>query len=207
MIGDGSLKKFIAVLVLIIIAVSGYVVWQAGRDSAEENILVEERVVLTPDDEVARSGGERGEKISGATEKGPERSLTPDELKELEDNFDKVEKEWAIAMDKLFTEELKLGPDALAEYEKLREAYDQDKYQAFQEYHAKLQEKYGENYQYNPTEQMEEFENTVLEGYQEKLKAQIGEEGMRKYLETLDAFNERLMREQDQNQGSILIDF
>lgn len=201
------MKKIIAVLVLVIIAASGYLVWQAGTDSAEESVLVEERVVLTPNDEQEQVRDEGAAKLSGASEKGPERSLSPDELKELEDNFDKVEKEWAIAMDKLFTEELKLGADALAEYEKLREAYDQDKYQAFQEYHAKLQEKYGDNYQYNPTEQMEEFENTVLEGYQEKLKAQIGEEGMRKYIETLDAFNERLMREQDQNQGSILIDF
>ncbi len=202
------MKKIVAVIFLAIIAASSYLVWKAGRDSGEENVLVEERVVLTPGDEVAGANAEGEGKIEGARgEKGPERSLSPQELKSLEDNFERVEKEWALAMDKLFTEELKLSADALAEYEKLREAYDQDKYQAFQDYHAKLQEKYGDNYQYNPTEQMEEFENTVLEGYQEKLKAQIGEEGMKKYMQTLDAFNERLMREQDQTQGAILIDF
>lgn len=201
------MKKIIAVVLLVIIGISGYVVWKAGRESGEENILVEERVVLTPDDGVA-AGDDHGSKLGNkGDQKGPERSLSPEELKKLEDNFDRVEKEWTVAMEKLFTEELKLGPEGLAEYEKLREAYDQDKYQAFQEYHQKLQEKYGDNYQYNPTEQMEEFENTVLEGYQEKLKAQIGEEGMKKYMETLDQFNERLMRDQDQVGGAILIDF
>ena len=203
------MKKIIAVVILLIIAVSAYVVWKAGRESGEETVLVEGRVVLTPDeDERAHNVHKGAGSIKSADgETGPERALSPEEIQGLEDNFDRVEKEWAIEMDKLYINELKLGPDALAEYEKLREAYDQDKYQAFQEYHQRMLEKYGENYQYNPTEQMEEFENTVLESYRAKLKDQIGEEGMKKYIQALDDFNERLMREQDQTQGAILIDY
>lgn len=210
------MKKALAVVILVIVAVSSYLVWKAGRDSGEESFVMEERVVFTPDegdhseesDQIApESQAQQGGRLSGTAAKAPERSLTPTELAALEENFDRVEKDWAIAMDELFIKELKLSPDVLAEYEKLREAYDQDKYQAFQEYHQRMLEKYGENYQYNPTEQMEEFENTVLESYREKLLGLIGEEGMKKYLNTLDTFNEKLMREQDPNQGAILIDY
>lgn len=212
------MKKVFAVVILIIVGVSSYMVWKAGRETGEESFVMEERVVFTPDEadhseeseEEAISPADQSNqagRISGAASKAPERSLTPTELAALEANFDKVEKEWALAMDNLFTNELNLSADTLAEYEKLREAYDQDKYQAFQEYHQKMLEKYGENYQYNPTEQMEEFENTVLQNYQNKLKELIGEEGMKQYLHTLDTFNERLMRDQDPNQGAILIDY
>ena len=133
-------------------------------------------------------------------------SLTEEEIEELEDYFDKVEMGWGNKMKELFVDELKLGEDALEDYGMLRENYEEEKMVAYQEFHEFMVQKYGENYAYNPTEEMEIFENKVQDIYLEKLRKQLGDENYSKYLEVKDSYNDQLRSEQDPKKGVVLIE-
>lgn len=138
---------------------------------------------------------------------GEDKVLSDEELEELDRYFDQVEKDWDSTMESFFLKELAMPPEEFKEYKKLREAYDMDRLEAYQEFHEYMLEKYGEKYTYSPSDDMEKFENKVREQYLEVLRKRIGDDAYKKYLDTLDQFNEKLRREQDPYKGVMVIDF
>ncbi len=216
------MKKLI--LSVVILAVIGGVVFYFTRTNDQPQGLMEGewdlaekegKVVDTkpgdlkkPDSAVSRSESKQVEPVNPFLpgQKLDPQTLSEEEIEELEEYFDKVEMGWATKMKELLVDELKLGEDVLEEYGSLRENYEEEKMVAFQEFHEFMVAKYGENYAYNPTEEMEVFENKVQGIYLEKLRTKLGDENYSRYLEVKDSYNDQLRREQDPKKGVVLIE-
>src|SRR5690606_27769690 len=76
---------------------------------------------------------------------GRDRPLTEEEMDQLEAYYERTEKEWDQLVSGMF-KEFGLPAQAFGEYEKLREGHEEAKMDAFQEYHNKMIEKYGDSY-------------------------------------------------------------
>lgn len=133
--------------------------------------------------------------------------MTEEQMIKLEEYFEKVEKNWADRMNQLFNRELGLEPKALEEYYKMREGYEQDKLDAFEDFHEEMIEKYGEAYSYKPSEEEKLFTEKVRGRYDQALIKLIGEEAYQRYLEAKDQFNRELAEVDDKDLGFIKIDF
>lgn len=180
--------------------------WELAEKSKEDSSAKSN--VPKPSSAVPRNEANKAEPVNPFLpgQKLDPASLTEEEIEELEDYFDKVEMGWANKMKELIVDELKLGDDALEDYGMLRENYEEEKMVAYQEFHEFMVQKYGENYAYNPTEEMEIFENKVQDIYLEKLRKQLGDENYSRYLEVKDAYNDQLRSEQDPKKGVVLIE-
>lgn len=133
--------------------------------------------------------------------------MTEEQMQKLEAYFEKVEKDWADRMNQLFVRELSLDSQKLTEYFKMREGYEQDKLDAFEDFHEEMIEKYGENYSYKPSEEEKLFTAKVRERYEAALIKLIGEEAYTRYIEVRDQFNRELSEIDDRELGFIKVDF
>ncbi|GAB4015028.1 MAG: hypothetical protein Fur0010_13660 [Bdellovibrio sp.] len=204
----------VAVFVVLIIGLA-YVF----RDKSGQNVVKGEVPYEgDPKEMVAVEQDKKGEESKAApmpgqisshlrSNTGEDRVLSDEELEELDRYFDQVEKDWDQSMESLFLKELALPQEEFKEYKKLREAYEMDRLEAYHEFHEYMLEKYGEKYTYSPSDDMEKFENKVREQYLEVLRKRIGDDNFKKYIETMDQFNEKLRREQDPYKGVMIIDF
>lgn len=133
--------------------------------------------------------------------------LTEDQMIKLEAYFEKVEKDWSDKMNQLFVKELGLEAKVLQEYWKMREGYEQDKLDAFEEFHEEMIEKYGDSYTYKPSEEEQLFSAKVRQRYDQALVKLIGEDAYSKYLEVRDQYNRELSEVDDKDLGFIKVDF
>jgi len=133
--------------------------------------------------------------------------LTEDQMIKLEAYFEKVEKDWSDKMNQLFVKELGLEAKVLQEYWKMREGYEQDKLDAFEEFHEEMIEKYGDSYTYKPSEEEQLFSAKVRQRYDQALVKLIGEDAYSKYLEARDQYNRELSEVEDKDLGFIKVDF
>ncbi|MBT3586615.1 MAG: hypothetical protein HN509_17025 [Halobacteriovoraceae bacterium] len=136
-----------------------------------------------------------------------ENELTEEQLEKLENYFEKVEKEWNDKMTDLLIKELNLGEKGMQGYEKLREGYEQDKLEAFQEFHEGMVEKYGDKYSYQPNQDQEIFDKKVHTEYNDQLRKFLGEEGYHRYGQIKDDYNQKLKSNQDPDLGVMLIEY
>ena len=178
----------------------------AKKDSKQANSNPSD--LKKPDSAVPRNQAKQVEPVNPFLpgQKLDPQTLSEEEIEELEEYFDKVEMGWASKMKELFIDELKLGDETLEEYGSIRENYEEEKMVAYQEFHEFMVAKYGENYAYNPTEEMEVFENKVMGIYLEKIRTKLGDENYSRYLEVKDSYNDQLRKEQDPKKGVVLIE-
>lgn len=125
----------------------------------------------------------------------------------LETLFEEVEQEWHSKMERLIRQDLGLSDEAVERYHELRDDYDEAKLMAFEDYHQKMIDQHGEDYAFNPSVQMEDFDNNVLPQYLKQLEKLIGQEGVRKYTQMKDEFNQEIREEGHPGAALILIDF
>lgn len=125
----------------------------------------------------------------------------------LEGLFEEVEQEWQSSMEQLIRQDLGLGEEVIERYYELRDDYDEAKLMAFEDYHEDMVEEHGEDYAFNPSLQMEDFDNNVLPRYLEQLEDLIGQEGVRKYTQMKDEFNQKIREKGHPGAALILIDF
>lgn len=214
------MKKFvIATSVLTLIVVVALLV---KRNSVEELEPMSQAQTLEPEAreaiEAAQTalGKPSATTTSNDSENGEELSVPPEEegmllteeqMLKLEAHFEKVEKDWSDRMNQLFNKDLGLDPKMLQEYYKMREGYEQDKLDAFEDFHEEMIEKYGENYSYKPSEEEKMFTAKVRERYEQALIKLIGEQAYIRYTETRDQYNRELAEVEDKDLGFIKIDF
>ncbi|MBT7608279.1 MAG: hypothetical protein HN576_00890 [Bacteriovoracaceae bacterium] len=132
--------------------------------------------------------------------------LSESEIAEFEDYFEEVEKNWITRIESLFVSEFTFEDEKMEEYMDIRDRYEEEKMIAFQEFNEFMVSKYGENYTFTPTKDMEVFENKLESVYKEKMRAFVGDENYIRYREVLEEYNERLRQEQDPDKGIILIE-
>ncbi len=134
------------------------------------------------------------------------RELSEEEIAEFEEYYEEVENNWFSQIEALFVGEFSLKEEVIESYMDLRESYEEEKMISFQEFHDFMASKHGDQYTYNPTDDMEVFENKVADEYYEKMRALLGDDQYRRYLEVKDQFNDRLREEQDVDKLVILIE-
>ena len=132
--------------------------------------------------------------------------VSDDELDRIEAQFEELEKNWSSKMTDLITEELGLPKETLEQYRQLRDEYEERKVEALEEYHEYMEEKYGENYNFDPKNSPEPFENNVKSLFEEQLKSMLGQDGYSRYSEMRERFNEDLSHELDPALGSTVIE-
>lgn len=215
------MKKFaIATVVLTLIVVVGLLVKRNGLGEPPRESLPQETIKLkakealkqahealdkaTPAAAVTNDSKVEIEPVT-AEEEGM--VLTEDQMIKLEAYFEKVEKDWSDRMNQLFVKEMGLEARVLQEYWKMREGYEQDKLDAFEDFHEEMIEKYGENYTYKPSEEEQLFSAKVRQRYDQALQKLVGEEAYTKYMEVRDQFNRELTEVDDKDLGFIKVDF
>lgn len=155
----------------------------------ESNIPITER-------EIVEAEGSIGEK-----------TLTEEEMEELDEYFDQVEEEWESKVKDLFINQMGMTQEDVDDYYKMKEGYEEDKVEIYQEFHEEMVAKHGDSYQFKPSEEMSSFEKKLREDYQNAFRKRIGEENYKLYLETIDSFNERVRREQKPEYPALHLEF
>jgi hypothetical protein len=119
---------------------------------------------------------------------------TPD--KNFEE-YDQNEKAWLGKI------ELLLGENDFQYYTDLREKNDQEKMQAYKEFHEYLRQKHGDNFSYNISEDQSVREKDINTKYTRMLLKKIGEEKFKMYLKTRDEYNEELQKQSKDGQALV----
>ncbi|MBH47345.1 MAG: hypothetical protein CME71_04150 [Halobacteriovorax sp.] len=158
-------------------------------------------------DKVAPQATESAPVIEPVTAEEEGMVLSEDQMIKLEAYFEKVEKDWSDRMNQLFVRELGLEAKVLQEYWKMRDGYEQDKLDAFEDFHEEMIEKYGESYTYKPSEEEQLFAAKVREKYDEALLKLVGQDNYMKIVEVRDQFNRELSEVDDKELGFIKVDF
>lgn len=231
---DASMKKFTALAVFILV-IAGVVfiykkastpptvaaigtpdemIKKAKTKALEKDPVVKEDEVEAPpqvpeEKEASASSGDRNQKFttpSAIDLGGRDRPLTEEEMDQLEAYYERTEKEWDQTVSKMF-KDFGLPAGAFAEYQKMREAYEEAKMDAFQEYHNKMIEKYGDSYEYNPADEQDVFDEKVIQKANADLKKFMGERNFQVFSQKRESFNDRIRKEQNPDLGIMLMDF
>jgi hypothetical protein len=120
---------------------------------------------------------------------------TPD--KNFEE-YDQNEKVWLGKIETI------LGEKDFQYYTDLREKNDQEKMQAYKEFHEYLRQKHGDNFSYNISEDQSVREKEINTKYTRMLLKKIGEEKFKMYLNKRDEFNEELQRQSKDGQALVV---
>lgn len=112
--------------------------------------------------------------------------------------FDKMEKAW---LEKTLAI---IGPEKHPLYLDMRTRNDQEKMQAYKEYHAYLRNKFGDKFAYNISEDQSAREKKINQRYFGDLLKLIGPEKFKQYTKARDEMNEQLRRN---NLAAIQVDF
>ncbi|MCP4914819.1 MAG: hypothetical protein GY909_17000 [Oligoflexia bacterium] len=160
------------------------------------NIQKDQKQIPITEREIVEGEGSVGEK-----------TLSEEEMEELDEYFDQIEEEWESKVKDLFINQMGMTQEDVDDYYKMKEGYEEDKVEIYQEFHEEMVAKHGDSYQFKPSEEMTSFEKKLREDYQNALRKRIGEENYKLYLETIDSFNERVRREQKPEYPALHLEF
>jgi hypothetical protein len=170
-------------------------------NEAAKNVAVAEP---TPVGTVASgSGSGSGEDANPDQEK----ALPQADKERYQAYFLETEKAWESRMEDFFLRETDLGKPKLDTYQRMREGYERDKIEAFQQHHEFMKAQYGDNYTYKPSEDEQGFARDVIKRYEEALAKEIGAEHAQKLREIRQQFNEQLKKDSDKELGHMSLEF
>ncbi len=102
--------------------------------------------------------------------------------------FDEVERNWLLAVKPV------IGEEYYSAYLELREKNEKEKMDAYKAYHEFLRQKYGDNFEYNISEDQSVKEKEINQVYLKKLLELLGRERFQNYLKARDEYNEGTRR-------------
>jgi hypothetical protein len=214
--------KKIIIVGLAVIFISGGTWFFLLRDSSSDKNLEEnfdeiaEQIEKSPDigkdaQPLPVSKGETDsaqlDKIQTEDTEIPERGVGDKDMDKFQAYFQKVEQAWQESMENLIVKELGKGEQAFRTYVSMREGYEQDKMEAFEQQHKELEQKYGKNYTYRPTEDEQNFSKKILPLYQDKLKKMLGDDGFKRYEDVKSTFNTEQSKNADSEIGFMQMEF
>ncbi|PIK15188.1 hypothetical protein [Halobacteriovorax sp. JY17] len=121
--------------------------------------------------------------------------------------LEKVEDDWYKSMEEVFLDKNSKDDRNLKEYLKLKKGYEQEREKRYEAFHKMMEEKYGPNYSYSPSEDEEMFNEKLVKIYETNLSKIIGKKKMVEYLKVKDSFNQNLEKEAQGSNSYILIEF
>lgn len=137
---------------------------------------------------------------------GP-RALTEEELDKMDAQLEKFEKGWDDRVEKLFLKELDLQKVDFEDYKMMRKGFEDDRLEAFEEFHEKMAREKGPHYSYSPTEEMLQFEGKLKKEYLDTFRRRFGEDAFVKYYNALETYNSEMRQKMDPAMGILHIDF
>ncbi|MFG1505997.1 hypothetical protein [Halobacteriovorax sp. ZH5_bin.2] len=213
------MKKIVIAIIILAIAAGGFYLFtsqQSNSKTAKDIMTSQVQVVEfedTPAKKIAAGNDDSAEAVepNGNAAK-LDLDVVDDEdlerrLEAKEEEFDRLEEEWLTNVKELFISELGLTEKEYKDYLSMREGLFNDKVSAFEEMHEQLEEKYGENYTYNPTEEEMAFDREIQKKYDDLLLEKIGKDAFIKYLELRDRTNEKILEATKPNDAAMLMEF
>ncbi len=149
------------------------------------------------------SGPEVPEQIKTASTSKPMANLNQEEMDAFEKEIEEIEVSWQEEAKKIFTVELKLSESEFQEYLTMRKGYEEDRFEAYQQYHKENLAKKGDY----PITNEDDANEKVLSEYQELFKSRFGEEALALYLKSLDGFNSQVRKKRGEDGSILTIDF
>lgn len=216
------MKKFASLLILVAIFTAAFFYFNNTEDSSEDITSRQksdgEEVVVEFEDQAAQKVGSK--KSADTVQANDSQSSdskeglvvqTDEELEKRleakEEEFDRLEEAWLNDVKELFLNDLGLTESEYKDYLNMRDGLFNDKIDAFEDMHDQLEQKYGENYSYNPTEEEMAFDREIQKKYDELLLRKLGEDGFRKYLELRDRTNEKILESTKQDDAALIMEF
>ncbi|MFG1499570.1 hypothetical protein ABMA70_05115 [Halobacteriovorax sp. XZX-3] len=217
------MKKIVITIIILAIAAGGFYFFNTkqsktniANDKNSLEVMTSQVNVVEFEDTPAKkvaAGSEEAQAL-GANEGTPNLDLDVVDDEELErrleakeEEFDRLEEEWLTNVKELFINDLGLTEKEYKDYLSMREGLFNDKVSAFEEMHDQLEEKYGENYTYNPTEEEMAFDREIQKKYDDLLLQKIGKDAFIKYLELRDRTNEKILEATKANDAAMLMEF
>jgi glutamyl-tRNA reductase len=114
------------------------------------------------------------------------------------EEYDQMEKNWLEKAENI------LGKKDFLYYEDLRKRNDEEKMNAYKEFHNYLRQKNGDNFSYHLSEDQSIREKTINTKYTREFIKRIGEEKFKNYLKARDEFNEGLRRKAKEGHALII---
>lgn len=214
------MKKFVSLIIVVAVVVTAYFLYKESDLSNESAKVAESEVLVVEFEDRAAPRVDNKDKAPVDSKTDEEKSsqtreglvVQTDEeldrrLEEKEEEFDRLEEKWLDDVKDLFLNELGLTEREYKDYLNMREGLFSDKIAAFEDMHDQLEEKYGENYTYNPTEEEMAFDREIQKKYDDLLLRKIGKEAYIKYLELRDRTNEKILESTKQDDAALIMEF
>jgi uncharacterized short protein YbdD (DUF466 family) len=114
------------------------------------------------------------------------------------EEYDQIEKNWLLKMNNMF------GEKDYQFYLDLRARNEEEKMQAYKEFHDYLRQKYGDKFSYHISDDQSVREKAINTRYTRDLLKKVGEEKFKLYLKARDEFNEALERKSPSGHALII---
>lgn len=216
------MKKFASLLILVAFFTAAFFYFYNTEEPSEDITSRQEsdgeEVVVEFEDQAAQKVGSKKSAVtvqandSQSSDSKEGLVVQTDEelekrLEAKEEEFDRLEEAWLNDVKELFLNDLGLTESEYKDYLNMRDGLFNDKIDAFEDMHDQLEQKYGENYSYNPTEEEMAFDREIQKKYDELLLRKLGEDGFRKYLELRDRTNEKILESTKQDDAALIMEF
>lgn len=149
---------------------------------------------------------DEGMPVGASSFTGP-RPLTEKEMDKMDEIFESYEKGWDAEMKTLMVSEIGLTEEDYGDYLKMRDGFEEDRLEAFEEFHKKMAMERGPHYSYSPTQEMIDFDKKLKDEYLDLFRKRYGEEAYARYMNTLDKYNSKIRSEADPKFGVLTIEF
>lgn len=135
------------------------------------------------------------------------KDLTDKQIQQLDANVEKLEKRWDSRLKNLFLNKMSLSLQDFADYQVMRDGFEDDRLEAFERFHKEMAQKHGNSYRYSPTLEMKEYEQKIKTEYRDLFRKRFGEENYARYMGELESFNDQARKEADPALGVLYIEY
>ena len=111
-------------------------------------------------------------------------------LELMERRYKKSEKDWEEKIREVFLEQYRLDEETVEKYFELRDVFEREQWEAFQEFISEREREGGGNFRFNPTEMEDAISEKLKRGQLQRVVKLIGKENTPSFIEMRDKFNE-----------------
>jgi len=170
--------------------------YQGENQAKESEAPLQKTIVLQP----VSQAREEGENQAHVTDM---ENLSMKEMEKLDHEVEAIEEAWQEESKQIFNQQLHLSTEEYQEYLTMRKGYEEDRFEAYEQYHKKNLKEKGSY----PITNEDDFNQDVLKEYQELFKKRFGNKATAIYLHALDSFNSALSKDRGQDAAILKVDF
>lgn len=147
------------------------------------------------------------QKKTSSSEKLMDSGLNKNELKEINKRISSVELGWKKRIQKVFIDELSLKGTDIEDYYLMRSKYEEDRLEAFEDFHEKKIYEKGGSYKFPATEEESHIENKIRKEYLNAFRRRFGDDAFVKYYNALERYNESIRQSSSTKDDFLNVDF